>query len=657
MELNEQVTAGPNHYRYCAVKNVGVCDARWTCGFWAERFDMCRNRTIPSMWEALNDPENGAVFSNFYVAAGLQKGKHLGTDWSDGDCYKWMEAVAHLYGVTRDPELERTLDELIGVIGRAQEPDGYICTQIQLTDRGRWERRRHHELYNMGHLMTAASAHYRVTGKKSFLDIARKVGDYLYAVFQPRPRHLVHYGWNPAQIMGLVDLYRATADTRYLDLAVTFIDMRGSAPEDFMAKGDWVLWDGGDQNQDRVPLREETEAVGHAVTATYLYSGATDVYAETGEKALLDALMRIWDDVIFHKMYITGGVGALHAGVSKRGDPVHEAFGLQYQLPNATAYCETCANIGFAMWNHRLLQITGEAKYADVLECALYNSVLSSISLDGTRFFYTNPLRWYGNKHQLLSSDAYERWRTFHCYCCPPNVARTIAGLHRWIYGLSDGAVWVHLYGSSRLDTTLPDGAPLRLVQETEYPWDGAVRITFEEVPNEPLTMRLRIPGWARRATIRVNGRDVGVPTEPGTYTVLRRRWLAGDVVELELPMDIRLIVANPRVEETRNQVAILRGPVVYCLESVDLGEGVDIAEVHIPRDIQLVPRRAPELLGGITVLEGHAYRIRQPNWHSRLYSEIDSYSVQKVPIRLIPYYAWNNRGSAEMTVWIPLCC
>jgi len=641
---------------YCRLQSIGFDEVRWTEGFWAQRFDLSRSVIIPSMWEAMNDPENTAVFSNLYVAAGLREGTYRGTDWSDGDCYKWMEAASLVYGVTRDEALNNTLDELIGVIHKAQEPDGYICTQIQLTDRRRWESKAHHELYNMGHLMTSACVHHRVTGKDSFLNIAKKVADYLYTVFQPRPRELVHYCFNPSNIMGLVDLYRATGDARYLELAGVFVDMRGSAPEDFARKGDYVIR-GGDQNQDRVPLRDETEAVGHAVTAMYLYCGASDVYAQTGEQALLEALDRIWNDVVSRKMYITGGVGALHAGASKRSDLVHEAFGLEYHLSNATAYNETCANIGNAMWNWRMLQITGEAKYADAMELVIYNSGLSPMSIDGTRFFYTNPLRWYGSEHLLLSCDAYARWRTFECYCCPPQVARTIARLHEWAYSLSDEGVWVHLYGGSRLQTRLADGSPLHLTQETDYPWNGQVKLTLgKEVPGEPFAVMLRIPAWADGAGIEINGAKADVKAKPSTYVALERRWYPGDVIQLTLPLDVRLMKAHPKVEEVRNQVAIMRGPVVYCLESVDLPEGVKVTEIHIPRHLQLAPRHDTALLGGVTVLEGEAWRISEGHGNDALYSEFGKETMGKVNITLIPYYAWNNRGIAEMTVWMPLC-
>jgi len=630
------------HSPYYRLKDVDPSSVCWTTGFWAEKFDLCRKTIIPNMRHAMDVPENGAVFKNFYVAAGLEEGTHMGRYWSDGDCYKWLEAVAHVYGVTGDEELDRVMDELIEVIGKAQAPDGYLSTQIQLTDKGRWQNLHHHELYNMGHLMTAASIHHRVTGKNNLLDIAKKVAEYLYAVFQPRPPQLAHFGFNPSNIMGMVELYRATGDARYLELAGIFVEMRGSAPG------------GSDLNQDHVPLRRETEAVGHAVTATYLYCGATDVYAETGERALLEALERIWVDMTTRKMYITGGIGALHHGVSRRGDPVHEAFGLEYQLPNATAYNETCANIGNAMWNWRMLRTAGEAKYADVMELVLYNSMLSAVSIDGKSFFYTDPLRWYGSEHRLLSQDAPSRWYTFNCYCCPPQVARCISWLHEWACSLSDEGVWVNLYGGNKLETKLADGSPITLSQETSYPWEGLIKITIQE--KTKCAVMLRIPAWAEGAQIKINGEMTDVNAKPETYAKLEREWSSNDTIELLLPMDVRLVRAHPRVEEALNQVAILRGPVVYCLESVDLPNNIDISKIHIPRNVHLTPRHNQNLLGGVTVLEGEARLVHEDEWKGELYRKISDASTEPIWITLIPYYAWANRGISKMTVWMPVC-
>ncbi|MGQ9573878.1 MAG: glycoside hydrolase family 127 protein [Thermoguttaceae bacterium] len=642
---------------YAKLQSVDLDAARWTEGFWADRFRLCHTTVLPKMNQALEDPQNGACLSNFRVAAGLEPGMHRGTNWSDGDCYKWIEAMAHVYAVTRDEALDRQMDGWIDLIAKSQAEDGYLATQTQLDPRKkRWGARVYHELYNMGHLMTAACVHYRATGKESFLLVARRVAEYLDGVFKPRPPELAHFGWNPSNIMGLVDLYRATGQRRWLELAGIFVEMRGSAPWP-RNPGGRVLGDDphpGDQTQDRVPLRKETEAVGHAVTAAYLYCGAADLCAETGEKALFEALQRIWENVAEKKMYVTGGIGAYHHGVSSRFDMVHEAFGREYELPNRTAYNETCANIAQAMWSRRMAALTGEAKYADVMELVLYNSALSGMSLDGTRFCYCNPLaRRRGVP--LLNNDTPQRWTLYKCYCCPPNLARTLAQVHQWAYSLSEGAVWVNLYGGSTLSAKLPSGGTVQLAQETRYPWDGKVTLRIEQAPPTPLAVMMRVPGWADRATIRVNGKTRAIELKPGTYAELRRQWSPGERIELDLPMEVAMLQAHPLVEELRNQVAVKRGPIVYCLESTDLPEGVRIDDVHLPRNAHWVVRHVPDLLGGVTVLETEAWVMPGPGPSQQLYRKLPRGKPRRAPIRLIPYYAWNNRGEPDMSVWIPL--
>ena len=621
----------------------------WTEGFWGNLFQLCREVVLPSMRRALDEPENGAVFSNFHIAAGLQQGERKGTMWSDGDCYKWMEAMTHVYGVTKEQAIIDELDELIAVIAQAQEDDGYISTPMQLrNDKERWTNLRDHELYNMGHLLTAASVHHRITGKRNFLQIATNLADHLCATFLPRSPELAHFGFNPSNTMGAVDLYRVTGDEKYLELARCFVDMWGSQ------KG------GGDLNQSLVALREETRAVGHAVTAGYLYCGATDVVAETGDEELLAGLHRIWDNAVNSKMYVTGGTSAQHHGSSQRPEfggratEVHEAWGYEYQLPNATAYNETCANIAHAMWNWRLLNLSGHAKYADVMERVLYNSMLSSMSLDGITFCYTNPLRWYGAEHPLLSQDVYQRWYISRCYCCPTNTARTIALLHNWVYSQSDRAVWIHLYSSSHLNTKLADGSTIALRQKTDYPWDDQIEITIDEAPSQQVSLMLRIPGWVQNATISVNCQASGQALTPQSYVEIKRVWKAGDTISLNLPMEARLIKAHPKAEEIRNHVAVMRGPLVYCLEGVDLPDDVSILEVHAPGDMQFETSQEKDLLGGVTVVKGKARRIVEENHSASLYLDVGNEREEDLDITLIPYYAWNNRGIAEMTVWLP---
>jgi DUF1680 family protein len=623
---------------------------KWTQGFWAEKFDLCRRAMLPSVETALLDERNSEQLVNLKIAAGLEQGSYRGTDWSDGDCYKWIEAMAHMYAVTHDAELDRKMDYWIGVIAKAQAPDGYISTNIQLDPKKkRWEKVQHHALYNMGHLITAACAHKRATGKDSFLNVARKVADHLHTVFAPRPLELARMDFNPSQMMALVDLYRVTGERRYLELADIFVTMRGSVPATPEQGRDRRHLGGTDQTQDRVPLRKETQAVGHAVTGTYLWCGAADLYMETGERALRAALERIWESAALRRTYITGGACAQSTGTSTRGDEVHEAFGADYQLPNRPAYNETCANIGNAMWNWRMLQITGDAKYADVMERVLYNGALSAVSADGRNFFYANPLAWDGRPGWPTKHYTETRWFVHSCYCCPPQVARTIAGLGRWAYSTSPDAVWVHLYGGNRLDTKL-----LKLTQETDYPWDGRVTLTIEAAPSQPVALMLRIPSWAVGATVRVNGKRTDAEPKPGAYLALKREWRAGDKVELTLPMKPRLIEANPLVETNRNHLAVMRGPVVYCMESVDLPAGVKLAEVRLPRRMQLSAAREKNKLGDLVIIKGAATRLRLPNWDQQLYREFTLGKPEKLPVTFIPYYAWANRGVSEMSVWLP---
>jgi len=665
---------------HAKLRAVDPNDVRWTQGFWADKQRLCREAMIPTVEAALHDRHNGACLENFRVAAGLAEGGHVACHWSDGDCYKFLEALCHVYAVTRDEKLDRLLDHWIEIIGQAQDDDGYLSTNVQLDPKlARWQDLHHHELYNFGHLLTAACVHHRATGKDSFLRIARKAGDYLYSVFAPRPRALARFGFNPSNIMGAAALYRTTGDPRYLELAGVFVDMRGSAPATPEERAKRWHLGGTDCTQDRVPLRRETEAVGHCVCAMYLYCGAADVCAETGEPALREALERIWRNVTTRRMYVTGAVGSFRNGTSPRGDSVHEAFGRDCELPSRTAYCETCSNIGNAMWSRRMLRLTGDAKYADLVERVLYNSMLSAVAADGKGFFYANPLKRDGRTEGLSKHHTPVRWATHGCFCCPPQVIRTIAKLHGWAYGASDDAVWVHLYGGNELRTRLPGGAAVRLAQKTDYPWDGRVRITVHEAPSTELALLLRIPGWAEGASIAVNGKAADAAIAPGTYARLERAWAPGDAIDLDLPMPVRLVEAHPGVEDARGKVAVKRGPVVYCAEFPlqEDGERIWQEGVFLPENVRLAPTYRRDFLGGVVVLEGEAltcpgrdlFRKRAAggpipddprHWADRLYRPLNPRRLPEprvgtVDITLIPYYAWANRGESYMEVWIPL--
>jgi len=651
---------------HSALRSVDLADVKLTGGFWAEKFDLVAEKTLAAVWAVMaSEPANS--WHNMQVAAGVKEGTwQRGASWNDGDLYKWVEAASQIWLVTQEPKLDRQMDDIIAVIAKAQQPDGYIATRNQLEVGERWQVINHHELYNMGHLMTAACMHYRATGKRNFLDIAIKVGDYLHGAFvlNDDPKMWV-FAFNPSQIMGAVELYRTTDDVKYLDVANRFIDNRGKTKVGKTVTKEFAEQHhpgvGTDHNQDRVPIREESEAVGHAVLATYMYCGATDAALETGDKALMAAMERIWNDVTKRKMYIHGGVGPLTHGLSIRRDPVHEAFGDPYYLHNRICYCETCANIGNGMWNWRMLNMTGDSRFADIMERVFYNAGISGLGLDGATFFYTNVLRRYGSEVPLLRSDSGVRWVGKGAICCPPSLARTIAEMRGYFYSTSPEGLWVHMFAGNELDTRLQDGTRLKLTQVTDYPWAGHVRMTLAPERPADFALLVRIPRWAAGARLTVNGATIQASAAPGQYARISRQWKNGDVVELQLPMEPRLVETNPLVEETRNEAAVFRGPVLYCLESVDLPEGVRVEEVMVPQDIRLTARREAGLLGGVPVLEGQALRLERAEWSESpwykepLYRRVESKKPQPLPIRLVPYHTWANRGRSEMTVFMPI--
>jgi uncharacterized protein len=649
---------------YRVLQELPLQDIELTDGFWKDRFDLVKDVTIPRMFEYFHE-DYSSHWRNFRIAAGLQEGEWFGCYWHDGDLYKWVESVVYVYQVTGSAELDRLMDEVIEVIGKVQSPDGHISTYIILNKKTRWENKQHHELYNLGHLMTAASRHYEATGKTNFLTIGKKTGDYLYSIFcVERPARLNPFGFNPSNIMGAVDLYRVTGDKRYLQLADTFISMRGTTKI-----GKTISYEearqhsnppGDDNNQDHMPFRQETEAVGHAVTAGYLYCGAADAYMETGDKTLLTALDRIWDDVVRRKISIHGGVGPVPKGVSIRNDKVHEAFDLAYSLPNRVAYNETCANIANAMWNWRMLQIRPDAKYVDIMEQVLYNSGLSGLGLDGDSFYYNNPLRRLGADVPLAGwNEKHMRTKHIHCYCCPPQLTRTQAKLRKYFYSLgrAERALWVNMYAGNQLSTKFSDGTTLALTQKTNYPWGGTV--DFEIEAKGAFALYLRIPAWAQGSAVQVNGEDVS-SVNAGTYLKIARFWSKGDTVHLDMPMHVQMIQANPLVEQLRNQVALRRGPIVYCLESVDLPKAVSVLDVFVGKHAKAEALFKPDLLGGVHSLQVQAGYVHDPEWSvapynaPHLYKELTAQPETSFKAQFIPYFAWSNRGPSQMTVWLP---
>jgi len=635
-----------------AIQNaVNMGDVSWTKGFWAERTSVCYERMVPHLWDVYTSAEISHAYRNFEIAAGLAEGEHKGPSFHDGDFYKTLEAVCALYAQTKDERLLQMIDEVTPVIAKSQREDGYIYTKATIDQRNSGENiefqdRLSFEAYNIGHLMTAGCIHYRVTGNRNLLKIAIKAADYLYGFYKKSNPTLARNAICPSHYMGTIELYRTTKDPKYLELAQHLIDIKGE------------IEDGTDDNQDRIPFRQQNKAMGHAVRASYLYAGVTDLVTEIQDTTLSNRLFAIWDDVVKHKMYITGGLGSLYDGTSPDGtsynptdvQKIHQAFGRDYQLPNLTAHNETCANIGNMLWNWRMAAFTGDAKYIDVLELALYNSVLSGISLDGDKFLYTNPLSYSSN---LPFQQRWSKKRVPYISlsnCCPPNVVRTIAEVSSYAYSVSDDAVWVNLFGGNVLDTEYK-GQKIKITQESNYPWDGDASFVMEELPTN-YALKVRIPGWAEGAEITKNNEKIAFQTENG-YAVLSSGLKKGDRITLHLPMNVTFMEANPLVEEARNQVAVMRGPVVYCLEKADVPENADVFDLKINASSSFEPVVESVLGQPIVFLQGNAYTDNTEKWNA-LYRKVSADEQEAVSVRLVPYFAWGNRTFGDMAVWLP---
>jgi DUF1680 family protein len=613
---------------------VRLGEAKLTGGFWGNRVDDYMH-VIKSMESSLMHPDNAARLINFGIAAGEIEGKFHDNDWSDGDCYKFIEGCANQYAVSKDPQILEILDKYIPWIEASQEPDGYINTQILLTDKERWKHPAHHELYNIGHLFTAACSLHEAAGDDRLLQVAVRCADYLCTVFMPLNAELGDFCFNPSQIMGLVDLYRLTGTQRYLELADIFVTMRGTKLGN------------GDQNQNRLALREEYKPVGHAVTASYLYAGAADVYAHTQDETLLTALERIWNDMITRRIYITGGVCPIYEGVSERGDRVQEAFGDEYNLPHRIAYNETCANIAAAMWAHRMLHVTNKAVYGDWMESILYNAGISGGSLDMTRYFYANPLAHRVHERIKPTFRQYahapnERFVTFGCWCCPPQLWRTLTGMPKWIYSTSEQGVAINLFAGCELNSQLANGAPVKLRMETNYPWDQEVKIYIDQAPSEGMKLSFRIPAWCTDATCN------GQPIQSGIHEVTVQ---VGEEITIMLPMKAQLYQANPMVEQANGMVAVKRGPVVYCLEGCDISGEATLDELALPINSTFQEVPIAELPYHMVGLQTEM--VIRPKGDA-LYHPLVQDQNKTVTVRLIPYFSWANREESDMSVWFP---
>ena len=640
--------------------------------FWAGRLEANRTVTIPFIFKKCE--ETGRI-DNFRIAGGMMKGPYKGQRYNDTDVYKTLEGASYSLAVHPDPELEKYLDGLIETIAAAQEADGYLFT-ARTSDplhpqpgigAERWvEEAVSHELYNAGHLYEAAVAHFQATGKRSLLDIALKNADLVAGVFGPEKRR----GFPGHQVieMGLVKLFRATGEERYLNLAEYFLDQRGKDVKltQYPPGSRFAIYNDPAQIQAHRPVLEQDEAVGHAVRAMYMYAGMADVAALAGREDYVRAVGRLWDNVISKKTALTGGVGARHE---------RESFGPDYELPNLSSYNETCAAIGSVFWNHRMFLLTGDAKYLDVLERVLYNGTISGVSLEGNSFFYPNPLESDGKFKFNKGTAGRAPW--FDVACCPGNIARFIPSLPGLIYAVRDGALFVNLFAAGRAEIDLGT-RKVSLVQDTRYPWDGNIKISLAAEKPEEFTVYIRLPGWARnipapgglysylvesgeKPAIRVNGAPASWQEEKG-FAKIVRAWKK-DTIELDLPMPVRRVVASNRVTDCAGKVALERGPIVYCAEWPD--NGGRVLNLVLPDDSGLEAEYRPGLLKGLVVLKGQALaRDASPDGAIPSGGRVDSTSgklsgqsasAPKVQDFLaIPYYAWAHRGEGEMAVWLP---
>lgn len=630
------------------VTPVPFTAVRVDAGFWAPRMEVNRTVTIP--FDFTKCEETGRI-RNFAIAGGLEEGDFKGIYFDDSDVFKVIEGASYSLSLHPDPALDAYLDDLIATIAAAQEDDGYLYTfrttqkddpekvakNENLRD-GRWGHLQYnHELYNVGHMYEAAVAHFQATGKRSLLDVALKNADLICSVFGPE-RRLDVPGHQEIEL-GLVKLYRVTGERKYLDQAQFFLDMRGNPAREGLY---------GPDLQDHAPVLEQEEAVGHAVRAGYMYAAMTDIAALSGDARYAEAVKRLWDDVVAKKLSITGGVGARRSG---------EKYGDAYELPNATAYNETCAAIALALWNYRMFLLEPDARYIDVLERVMYNGFLVGVSLSGDRFFYPNPLE--SNGVTPFNHGSAERQPWFGTSCCPTNVVRFLPSLMGYVYAQRDDALFVNLFMDSEASFDHV-GAPLTVRQDTKYPWEGVVRITLTPERAAAFPMLIRIPGWSRGDVVpgglyryadsmaaspklRVNGDDVPLELMHG-YAKIAREWNSGDVIELELPMQPRRVVADERIETDRGKVAIERGPVVYCIEAVDT-QG-EVFNLLLPHDANLEAEHKPELLGGVTIVRGEAIAYESPNDGGEPLTHPRAFTA-------IPYYAWAHRGASPMAVWI----
>lgn len=631
--------------------------------FWGKRIEIMCNTAIPYQWEVLNDNVPGAdkshAVENFRIAAGESDGSFYGMPFQDSDVAKWIEAASYSLVLYPNSALEKTLDDLISTIKKAQQPDGYLNTYFtKAKPDKRWTDFSHgHELYCAGHLIEAAVAHFNATGKKELLQVVCKYADYIDSIIGPEEGKRKVYCGHPEIELALVKLYRATGNERYFRLAKYFVYERGKQPC-FLADEPTFGWEakdkwyGLDYHQAHKTVCEQREAEGHSVRAMYLYAAMADIAAETKDNSLIESLRALWHNVTSRRMYITGGIGSQSHG---------ERFTFDYDLPNDTAYCETCAAIGLVFWAHRMLQLDCDSNYADTMERALYNAVLSGISLDGKRYFYVNPLEVYPeavDKRFDLKHVKPERVQWFGCACCPPNIARLLTSLGQYIYTRNEKTLFVHLYIGNNNQIYF-NGTKVDVSLRTDYPWNGGVSISISTQNEIEFGLALRIPGWCRKAGLKINGESIGevkggivngeISIDKG-YAIINRLWKNGDSVELNLSMPVQLVRSNPIVRENAGKAAIQRGPLIYCLEEVDNGPNLWTISLH--NNGELTAEFDEDIMGGIVIIKGNALRDDRTSWEDVLYRAEE---IKKKPteIKAVPYCMWGNRNAGEMLVWV----
>lgn len=639
-----------------------------TSGFWRRFQRLDYERVIPYQWKALNDEIKDAPKShsmeNFRIAAGQSDGEYDGMVFQDSDLAKWLEAAGYaLENAQHDPDfpadvrrsLEQWLREAVDLVAAAQQPDGYLDTYFTVKEpTKRWTNLREaHELYVAGHMIEAGIAVWRGTGDRKLLDVMIRFADYIATVFGPEPEKKHGYPGHQEIELALMKLYRATGEQRFLDLAKYFIDERGGDPNYFDVEASspdfheiWGFSRDHEYQQSHAPVREQSDAVGHSVRAMYQYIAMADLAQETGDQALAAACRRLWESTTERRMYVTGGIGSTRHG---------ERFTTDYDLPNDSAYAETCAAIGLFIFANRMAQLDNDASYVDVAERVLYNGVISGLSLDGEHYFYVNPLEVVPEVCDTNGTYAHVKYRRqswYGCACCPPNVARILASLGDYTTRVAGATLYVDLFVNSRISAELDSGT-LSLELAGNYPWDGDVSLTVTEAPSQAVQLAVRLPGWCDQPSLRINGEQVDLEqVSRKGYAVIERVWSRGDQIELELPMPVRLVTADPRVRADYGRIAIQRGPLVYCLEEAD--NGPNLHAVSLAADPAFDVSYDETLLGGVNVITARGRGLPDHSSNPELYNATgETPAPTERKLTFVPYYSWANREAGEMIVWV----